>query len=91
MFKLGKLLLTHEINNKIADNKNFCKDVFNAIKRYSIGDWGEMPDDDLLLNDEAVKYSNDRIFAAYNTVRGEIWIITEADRSYTTILFPHEY
>jgi hypothetical protein len=43
------------------------------------------------LNDEALAYG-DRILSAYRTLRGmKLWIITEADRSLTTILLPEEY
>lgn len=43
------------------------------------------------MNDEAIKNGNDRVLAAYETSQGKIYIITEYDRSYTTILFSHEY
>ena len=48
--------------------------------------------DDTKMNDEAVKNGDDRILAVYEDKKyGKIWIITEWDRSVTTILFPSEY
>lgn len=43
------------------------------------------------MNDDAVKNSDDRIFARYNNEEGDIYIITEWNREVTTILFPSEY
>ena len=55
-------------------------------------DWGEMSDEDKSANDQAVRLGDERIFSAYAVKTGEkIWIITEADRSSTTILLPEEY
>lgn len=60
------------------------------VVRHLMGDWGDMCDEDKMLNDEAVKHGG-RIFSAYETEVGKLWIITEADRSATTILLPSEY
>ena len=43
------------------------------------------------MNDEAVRSGNNRILASYETSKGKIYIITEYDRSATTILFADEY
>ena len=50
-----------------------------------------MCEEDKQMNDEAIKSGNDRILAAYETSKGNIYIITEHDRSATTILFADEY
>lgn len=61
------------------------------LSRHVAGDWGEVGSEDKRLNDEAVA-SGERILSAYRMKTGEkIWIITEADRSATTILLPSEY
>jgi hypothetical protein len=58
--------------------------------RHRSGDWGDVCDEDKKLNDEAVD-GEGRILSAY-TVDGEkVWVITEWDRSVTTVLFPSEY
>jgi hypothetical protein len=61
------------------------------IGRHARGDWGEIGAEDRAANDRAVA-GGDRILSAY-TLKDQtrIWIITEADRSVTTILLPDEY
>ncbi len=67
-----------------------------SLSRHLKGDWGEVDEEDKQTNDEALK-QGDRLLSAYNDTRfpghgvSTIWIITEADRSVTTILFPDEY
>jgi uncharacterized protein YycO len=68
---------------------SFRKEVLNAFRKYKIRDWGISKDK--RMNDQAVKNGDDRIMGAYTTSEGDIWIITEWDRSSTTILFPSEY
>ena len=61
------------------------------LDRHVNGDWGEVPEEDKQENEFSVQHGF-RILSAYTTSAGEkIWIITEADRSYTTILLPSEY
>jgi hypothetical protein len=59
--------------------------------RHLRGDWGEVCKEDWELNDQAVG-NGTRLLSAYRTSQNErLWIITEADRSATTILLPDEY
>ena len=88
--KLGKIVMTIGISEKIQKNKEFSKKVAKSLYRYASNDWGELSEEDKKANDKALKI-NDRVLAAYETIEGKIWIITEWDRSYTTILFPEEY
>lgn len=61
------------------------------LARHVSGDWGDMDAHDKRANNAAVKEGN-RIFSAYNLpLLHKVWIITEADRSSTTILLPEEY
>lgn len=61
------------------------------LRRHLTGDWGDVDEHDRRANNRAVKEST-RIVSAYKDVGGEtIWIITEADRSVTTILLPEDY
>lgn len=61
------------------------------LSRHLNGDWGELCEDDKQSNQEALEH-NLRILSAYRTLAGsKLWIITEADRSVTTILLPEEY
>jgi len=62
------------------------------LMRHVLGDWGDMPKSDKAQNDEAVKNGEGRIFSAYAlTPEIKLWVITESDRSCTTILLPEEY
>ena len=61
------------------------------LDRHASGDWGELDDEDKQENEFSVR-NGFRIFSAYTTRAGEkLWIITEADRSATTVLLPEEY
>ena len=61
------------------------------LKRHLDGDWGDLCDDDRRSNDAALK-SGDRLFSSYQVTRDlKLWIITEWDRSVTTLLLPSEY
>lgn len=63
-----------------------------ALARYMRGDWGDLGAEDREMNDNAVKEpQSDRILARYNLKCGSIYIITEWDRSYTTLMFCNEY
>ena len=90
-FKCGRLLVAQGINSRIADDLEFSKFIVNALNRHVSCDWGEMDEEDKQENDYALdKYL--RLFSAYElNDKEKIWIITEADRSATTILFPDEY
>ena len=61
------------------------------LKRHSQGDWGELDVEDKQANDHALDHE-ERLLSAYKvTETDKIWIITEYDRSVTTILLPSEY
>lgn len=87
-FNLGDIVGTPAALKAIADAAQHTGDF---LSRHMEGDWGEVCDGDKRLNDEAV-VDGSRILSAYKTKLGEkIWIITEADRSVTTILLPEQY
>ena len=61
------------------------------LDRHVNGDWGEVPDADKQENERSVEQGF-RILSAYTTSAGDkLWILTEADRSATTILLPEDY
>ena len=61
------------------------------LNRHHRGDWGDVCGEDGEANDHALK-SGGRLLSVYRTSQGaEIWIITEADRSATTLLLPDDY
>lgn len=90
-FKLGQTVMTRGIAQTMNENIGFGKEVRKAFDRYISGDWGELCQEDQEMNDIAVKKNNNRIFAKYETSVDPIYIITEYDRSYTTVLFCNEY
>lgn len=66
-------------------------EIAQALDRHSRADWGDLSEQDILANDEAMKQGG-RLLSAYVAAHGiRFWIITEADRSTTTILLPDEY
>ena len=91
LFPLGQLVVTREVNDRITIDENFAKFVINSLQRHKQGDWGELPQEDKKANQEALQQGF-RLFSAYEGKNlPKIWIITESDRSITTILFPSEY
>lgn len=66
-------------------------DAWRLLERHVAGDWGDVPAPDALANEAALQCEG-RLLSSYplgNDVR--VWIITEADRSVTTLLLPDEY
>tara|TARA_Y100000310_G_scaffold23381_1_gene22354 strand:- start:1126 stop:2241 length:1116 start_codon:yes stop_codon:yes gene_type:complete len=88
-FRLGRLVQTRGVAHKARENDEFGREVMDALRKYQRGDWGISKDK--RMNDAAVKSGDERIMGVYPTVEGDIWIITEWDRSVTTVLFPGEY
>ena len=91
-FQLGQLVWTRGVADRIADDSEFAKFATQSLKRHANGDWGDLGQEDKNENNLAVKAGNLRLLSAYERDDlPKIWIITEADRSVTTILFPDEY
>jgi hypothetical protein len=86
----GRIVATRGIASEAENNPTFAKEIAVAFNRYQRKDWGDLCQEDKELNNQALE-SDGRILAAYQTSKGKIWIITEWDRSTTTILFPEEY
>lgn len=90
-FKMGTLVMTKGIGMSMHRDKDFAKFILASYERYKSRDWGDLCREDKRMNDSAIKNNDDRIFARYNNEYGDIYIITEWDREYTTILFCDEY
>ena len=79
-----------------CQNADFAQFVQKCLSRHVKGDWGDLDEEDKATNNLALKEGT-RLLSAYDDDRfpkngvATIWIITEADRSATTILFPDEY
>ena len=89
-FVMGQNVMTINLFVNVMENEAFATGVSIALDRYVVKDWGNIGIDDWDLNNQAL-LDGTRIFASYQTCKGDIWIITEADRSATTVLFPDEY
>jgi hypothetical protein len=63
---------------------------FDYLARHATGDWGELCAFDRRQNEIALREGL-RVLSSYDVLAGRVWIITEADRSVTTILLPEEY
>lgn len=85
---MGALLAT-------PGSKAFCDmhsiNLISLVRRHLRGDWGDLDKEDKASNDEAVRTGDARILSMYKFPEGKISIITEADRSATTVLLPGEY
>lgn len=93
-FELGTLVITRGVHDEMTRDSQFAEFILTCIARHEACDWGDLCDSDKNQNDEAVRTGDDRIFSAYEPVDHpgwRIWIITEWDRSATTVLFPDEY
>lgn len=88
---LGKTVMTSRVNKKIAESEKFAREIKICMEKYITCDWGDLCNEDKEMNDNALRNGNDRILAAYDTSEGKVYIITEHDRSATTILFADEY
>ncbi|MBW2675277.1 MAG: hypothetical protein JRD89_18005 [Deltaproteobacteria bacterium] len=90
-FELGQVVVTRAVAARIKEDDEFRRFVGACLGRHADGDWGELDPEDKKANEEALRYGG-RLFSAYEKwPLPKIWIITEADRSATTILFPEEY
>ena len=87
-FPLGQAVITRGALDALIEAGQSAVEFF---RRHQSGDWGEVCDEDKRENEFSLAHGF-RILSAYRTKAGEkIWLITEADRSATTVLLPSEY
>ncbi|WP_439671214.1 Type I restriction endonuclease subunit M [Cupriavidus necator] len=87
LFTLGKIVATRGVLMHL-EREGIATDPYLA--RHARGDWGDTSPSDAEMNRLAVIHGA-RIFSSYQIAGQKVWIITEADRSATTLLFPDEY
>ena len=89
-FELGRVYATPAAMSAIEEAGQTSGEF---LQRHLGNDWGELDAQDRGLNDAAARSGEDRIFSAYELRDGisRIWVITEWDRSATTIVTPEEY
>ena len=93
-FNLGQTVMTALINARLMDDPHiFGQYIQQCLNRHGACDWGDMCDEDKEANDAALSIDQPgRLMSSYEHVEHpKIWIITEWDRSITTVLFPEEY
>ncbi len=87
-FPLGELLSTP---GALAALERAGQSPLEFLLRHASNDWGEVCGEDWLLNDQALE-DGTRLLSVYRTAKEDrLWVITEADRSVTTLLLPDEY
>ncbi len=85
-FELGSIGMTPGVQTEVA-----VQEIIDAIRRHAQCDWGELDSEDIETNDWSLKNAA-RLLSAYrSSTRVKFYIITEADRSSTTVLLPSEY
>ncbi len=100
-FKLGRVVMTRAVAHELVEHHEGSKFAYTCLLRHATADWGELEQDDYEANEEALAIGETRILSSYeipNDVASgcqpphrKLWIITEWDRSATTILFPEDY
>lgn len=84
-FPLGEVVITANASLRLS-----TEEVLSALHRHASGDWGDLCPEDMQTNDAALQ-NGDRLLSAYGSGSYRFWIITEWDRSVTTILLPDDY
>jgi hypothetical protein len=88
LFPLGRCVATP---GALAALVSSCQLPTSFLARHARGDWGVVSPEDKAANDAALE-ADERLFSSYTLSSGEtLWIITEWDRSATTLLLPDEY
>ena len=96
IIQIGEVYATKGVNEDAEKNENFREFINICINRHINKDCGEMEKEDIESNKEAI-INGSRIFSSYligknlKIKNDKFWIITEADRSSTTVLLPSEY
>lgn len=85
-FRLGRIVSTPNALSRLTQ-----EDILRGIQRHQSGDWGDICAEDRQVNDQAL-VEGTRLLSAYTAANGtKFWLITEADRSVTTVLLPEDY
>lgn len=84
-FPLGQVVITANAVHQLDTIA-----VHEALRRHAAGDWGDISPNDACENELSLR-EGFRLLSAYGTGERKFWIITEADRSLTTVLLPEDY
>ena len=97
LFELGKVVMTSGVKERMEQDPSMRSFLDGCLKRHSVGEWGCLDEEDKEMNDAALEVERtgegepDSLMSVYRKNNTEYWIITEWDRSITTILLPEEY
>ena len=86
LFRVGRIVATPNALDKLTQ-----QDILTAIRRHQAGDWGDVCEDDRNDNDRALTECTRLVSVYHNENQVKFWVITEADRSATTVLMPEDY
>ena len=84
-FSLGQIVMTANAAAQLP-----AEDIQKALARHAAGDWGEVCEEDRQENELSLK-EGFRLLSVYRSGDTKFWIITERDRSVTTVLMPEDY
>ena len=85
-FRIGRIVSTPNALNSITH-----EDILMGIQRHQAGDWGDVDSHDREANDRAL-IEGTRLVSVYHAANGiKFYLVTEADRSVTTVLLPEDY
>jgi len=84
-FPLGQIAITENAAQHLDTIA-----VNEALRRHVAGDWGDLDAEDACENEYSLEHGF-RLLSAYGTGERRFWVITEADRSATTVLMPNDY
>lgn len=91
LFHLGNVAATTQVVSSLDEQT-----ILAIVRRHAIGDWGDICHEDRMSNIMAIE-RDERILSRYNLEQfgyerlEDVYVITEADRSYTTVMFTSEY
>jgi hypothetical protein len=89
-FKLGDVAMTTGCYEFMKERGLLPSVPAVLAARHAMGDWGDMCEEDCSSNNRALEEGG-RLMSSYMVGSRKVWVITEADRSVTTLLFPDEY
>ena len=88
--ELGRVVITRGVDIWAKEDPVRMGEILLVLGRHSLGDWGDVPEEDEAANNRALK-EGARVLSSYVIEETKVWVITEWDRSVTTVLFPEEY
>ena len=91
-FPPGRIVMTRGISDRVEVEPEFSEFIQVSLFRHLNGDWGDLGKHDKEANEIAL-VDGERLMSSYlhEKLRTKVWVFTEADRTSTTVMFPHEY